>query len=220
MSTDPLELVASTADAAFGTDEDGRVVIWNKAAESLLGFSASEVLGKPCHELLCGKDVFGNRYCDADCLLSRMVRRREAIRHFRLSLRKENGQVVLVEITVVVVPGPRPSQFTMLHLVQPVQPAGAAGLVPLGNPPRPAGLSSLPRPPAAAPPEEPPHRPLTGREVEVLRLLADGTGTEEIADSLFISVTTVRNHVQNILRKLEVHSKLEAVSFALHHRLI
>jgi len=216
VSTDPLELVASTADAAFGTDEDGRIVIWNKAAESLLGFTASEVLGKPCHELLCGRDVFGNRYCDEDCLLTKMVRRREAIRHFRLSLRKENGQVVLVEITVVVVPGPRSSQFTMLHLVQPVT---AAGLVALGAPPRAAGL---PIPPqlTAAQPEEAPHRPLTGREVEVLRLLADGTGTEEIADSLFISVTTVRNHVQNILRKLEVHSKLEAVSFALHHRLI
>lgn len=217
MSTDPLELVASTADAAFGTDEDGRIVIWNKASETLLGFSASEVLGKPCHELLCGRDVFGNRYCDEDCILSRMVRRHEAIRHFRLSLRKENGQVVLVEITVVVVPGPRPSQFTMLHLVQPVQ---AAGLVALGTPAHPAGHPVLPQPPAAAPPEEPSHRPLTGREVEVLRLLADGTGTEEIADTLFISVTTVRNHIQNILRKLDVHSKLEAVSFALHHRLI
>jgi len=51
-------------------------------------------------------------------------------------------------------------------------------------------------------------------------LVADGTGTSEIADTLFISVATVRNHVQNILRKLEVHSKLEAVAVALRSRLI
>jgi len=217
VSTDPLELVASTADAAFGTDEEGRVVIWNRAAEQLLGYRAAEVLGRPCHELLCGQDVFGNRYCDEDCPLVKMVHRREAIRHFRLSLRTENGQVAQVQITIVVVPGPRPSQFTMLHLVQPVVAAGAPAL---GQPVRAAAVTVASRPPAEAPAPPSLQRPLTNREVEVLRLLSDGTGTEEIADSLFISVTTVRNHVQNILRKLDVHSKLEAVSFALHHRLI
>ncbi len=217
MSTDPLELVASTADAAFGTDEHGRIVIWNKAAERLLGFAASEALGKPCHELLCGRDVFGNRYCDEDCLPVKMVRRREAIRHFHLNLRRANAQVVAVEITIVVVPGPRPPQFTMLHLVQPL---AAAGVAVAAEPGLRAGLPVVSPPPAAASAPESPARLLTGREVEVLRLLADGTGTEEIADSLFISITTVRNHVQNILRKLDVHSKLEAVSFALRHRLI
>ena len=61
---------------------------------------------------------------------------------------------------------------------------------------------------------------LTAREIEVLRLLADGTSTRTIADSLFISVTTTRNHIQNILRKLEVHSKLEAVALALRNHLL
>jgi DNA-binding NarL/FixJ family response regulator len=61
---------------------------------------------------------------------------------------------------------------------------------------------------------------LTSREIQILRLLADGTSTQGIADSLFISVTTTRNHVQNILRKLDVHSKLEAVSLALRTHLL
>jgi RNA polymerase sigma factor (sigma-70 family) len=58
---------------------------------------------------------------------------------------------------------------------------------------------------------------LTEREVEVLRLLAQGTRNEEIAQQLFISQMTVQTHVRNILAKLRVHSKLEAVSFAIRN---
>jgi DNA-binding NarL/FixJ family response regulator len=58
---------------------------------------------------------------------------------------------------------------------------------------------------------------LTERELEVLRLLAQGNRNEAIADQLFISQQTVQTHVRNILAKLRVHSKLEAVSFAVRH---
>ena len=61
---------------------------------------------------------------------------------------------------------------------------------------------------------------LTPREVEVLRALTDGMSTREICDRLFIAPNTLRTHVQNIMGKLRVHSKLEAVAFALRHRLI
>ena len=61
---------------------------------------------------------------------------------------------------------------------------------------------------------------LTGREMDVLRELASGRSTEQIADSLFISVLTVRSHVKSILAKLGVHSKLEAVTYAIHHGLV
>ena len=61
---------------------------------------------------------------------------------------------------------------------------------------------------------------LTARETEVLRRLADGLTTEQIAADLFVSVNTVRNHVNNIIRKLNVHSRLEAVSYALRKGLI
>ena len=53
---------------------------------------------------------------------------------------------------------------------------------------------------------------LTPREDEILRLLARGTDTGGIAAELMISRTTVRNHIQHILHKLGVHSRLEAVS--------
>lgn len=54
---------------------------------------------------------------------------------------------------------------------------------------------------------------LTRREREVLALLTDGADNEAIADKLFISPETARTHVQNLLGKLEVHSRLEAAAF-------
>jgi DNA-binding NarL/FixJ family response regulator len=62
--------------------------------------------------------------------------------------------------------------------------------------------------------------PLTPRELEVLRALVEGLSTPEICDRLFIAPNTLRTHVQNIMGKLRVHSKLEAVAFALRHRLV
>ncbi|MEM9036243.1 MAG: response regulator transcription factor [Actinomycetota bacterium] len=55
---------------------------------------------------------------------------------------------------------------------------------------------------------------LTRREHEVLELVAEGCSNQAIADRLTLSLHTVRNHVQNILRKLDAHSKLEAVAIA------
>src|SRR5438105_6838765 len=56
--------------------------------------------------------------------------------------------------------------------------------------------------------------PLTGRELDVLRLLASGTSTTAAAESLGISTATLRAHVQAVLRKLGAHSRLEAVAEA------
>ena len=58
---------------------------------------------------------------------------------------------------------------------------------------------------------------LTDREREILRLLAKGKRNDDIAKELFISPQTVQTHVRNILGKLRVHSKLEAVAFAVRH---
>lgn len=61
---------------------------------------------------------------------------------------------------------------------------------------------------------------LTSREIDVLQAVAEGWSTAEVADKLGISRLTVRSHVKNILPKLGVHSKLEAVIVALRHGLI
>jgi len=56
---------------------------------------------------------------------------------------------------------------------------------------------------------------LTPRETEILQLMADGVPSEDIAKRLGVSPYTLRTHVQNILTKLGVHSKLEALAFAI-----
>jgi len=61
---------------------------------------------------------------------------------------------------------------------------------------------------------------LTDRELEVLRLVAQGLNNREIAKRLFISENTVKNHVRNILEKLQLHSRMEAVMYAVREKLL
>jgi DNA-binding NarL/FixJ family response regulator len=61
---------------------------------------------------------------------------------------------------------------------------------------------------------------LTARETEILAALAQGASTDEVADRLGISRMTVQSHVKSILAKLEVHSKVEAVTLAWRHGLV
>ncbi len=72
---------------------------------------------------------------------------------------------------------------------------------------------------APTPPSGPGGR-LTEREHEVLLLLAGGASTPAIATSLYISAHTARTHVQNVLVKLGVHSRLEAAAYAVRHGLV
>lgn len=62
--------------------------------------------------------------------------------------------------------------------------------------------------------------PLTRREAQVLQLLAEGASTQAVAERLFISRATARHHIDSIMGKLGVHSRLEAVTYALRERLI
>lgn len=64
-----------------------------------------------------------------------------------------------------------------------------------------------------------PHEELTHREMEVLLLVARGKTNQEIADELFISLKTVKVHVSNILSKLEVQDRTQAVIYAFQHNL-
>jgi DNA-binding NarL/FixJ family response regulator len=61
---------------------------------------------------------------------------------------------------------------------------------------------------------------LTDREMEVLRLVAQGLNNRDIAGRLFISENTVKNHIRNILEKLHLHSRMEAVVYAVREKMI
>ncbi|MBU5267270.1 response regulator [Virgibacillus proomii] len=69
-------------------------------------------------------------------------------------------------------------------------------------------------------PQEQLHERLTEREKEVLLLLAQGKTNQEIADQLFISLKTVKVHVSNLLAKLEVQDRTQAVIYAFRHHLV
>jgi DNA-binding NarL/FixJ family response regulator len=61
---------------------------------------------------------------------------------------------------------------------------------------------------------------LTDREMEVLRLVAKGMNNRDIAKDLYISENTVKNHIRNILEKLHLHSRMEAVVYAVREKLL
>ncbi|MDQ0200596.1 response regulator transcription factor [Neobacillus ginsengisoli] len=65
-----------------------------------------------------------------------------------------------------------------------------------------------------------PHEELTGRELEILLLMAEGKTNQDIADELFIALKTVKTHVSNILSKLRVQDRTQAVIYAFKNSLI
>lgn len=64
------------------------------------------------------------------------------------------------------------------------------------------------------------HADLTDRELEVLLLMAEGKANQDIADTLFIALKTAKTHVSNILSKLEVSDRTQAVIYAFEHQLV
>jgi len=208
-----LALFHHTTDAAVAVDADGRVLLWNRAAEHLLGHAASEVLGRHCHEVLQGRGDDGHVLCHPGCRVLTMAKRHRPAPACDLRVRRKTGAERWLNVSTVLVP--HLEGVVVVHLVRDVtatrtrQRAVEALLRRTGE--------------AAAPPvrvsgELP--AALTVREREVLALLASGESTQAIARLLVISPVTVRNHTQNILVKLGVHSRLAAATLALRSRAV
>jgi DNA-binding CsgD family transcriptional regulator len=203
--------VASTADPAFATSPSSGIIAWNAAAAQLFGLEECAVLGRPCHEVLSGADVFGNAYCSGSCPLIGMALRGEAVRHFELYFRDESEGIIRAGVSIVAVPDEPSSGLSLVHILNPVE--RVAEIEPRADPAADAPDSRAWREPTDATLSGDESAPsLTPRELAVIRLLAEGRSTPDIACRLDCSVATVRNHVQHLLCKLEVHSRLEAVS--------
>jgi PAS domain S-box-containing protein len=214
---DVLDVLAASDSAALATDVGGRIVFWNRAAERLVGRPASQVLGRRCHDVISGRDIFGNRFCHENCAVLSMSRKGESVQGFEISVAIAPRQDQAVQVTVLRVPGARPESFTLVHILQPIDQAArlARALERLGARRATAAVAEA-WPPLLAPrpvavPKPP---PLTEREAVILKWAAAGLQNKEVAQRLGISLATVRNHIHNILEKLGVHSKLEAVSLA------
>jgi DNA-binding CsgD family transcriptional regulator len=214
-----LDVLAQSDTPAVATDAAGHILFWNRAAERLLSRPGRELLGRRCFDVLAGRDVFGNRFCHENCAVVSMGRRGEAVQGFEMVLTAPAKQEQSLNVTILKVPGSRPELFTLVHLFQPIdrtsrlnralEHLGASRRTPESRDAwRPVAATAGRQVASASAP------PLTAREKEILRSVAAGLQNKEVAQRLGISLATVRNHIHNILEKLEVHSKLEAVSLA------
>ena len=208
---DPLaDALDRAGDGAFVIDANGRITAWNRAATRMLGFTARDVVGRPCCEVFEGHDEAGNRLCYPGCHIQTLVRMQEPVSSFDMRARTKAGCAVWLNVSILTLPGNGSGGPLTLHLFRDV--TAAKELLTLVH----ERLSG------------PNHHDdgangagaLTRRELEVLRLLASGANTKAAAERLHVSTATIRNHVQNIFGKLDVHSRLEAVAHAMRHRLL
>lgn len=107
------------SQAEFANDERGRIVRWNRAAEELLGYRGEEVLGRSCHDLLCGRDIFGNRFCLPTCSLMNMVRRDQVIQDFVMDIRTGRGETMRAKLSVRSRHEKKRSRTIMVHTIEP-----------------------------------------------------------------------------------------------------
>lgn len=176
-----------SGDPLFATDRTLQIVVWNAAAEELTGIPADEAVGRPCWQVICGHDDRGALTCHADCAGARDALAGWPVRRRALWIKTSSGRV-RVALSTVVMPGDH-GPF-LVHLLDEAE-AGA-------RPAQPAG----PRP------------DLSPRQLEVLRMLADGLTAKQIAHRLTLAMPTVRNHIRGILLEFGAHSQLEALAAA------
>ena len=112
--------------------------------------------------------------------------------------------------------GTVPSTDASVHVLRPdgTEARIEISSAPLHSGHRIVGVFGLVSRPAETPARAAKHPKLTPREVGVLRLIAEGESTDQIAEELHIARETVRNHVRSMLRKLDAHSRIEAIAIA------
>ena len=190
-----MEVRLATAAPLFAFDEESTVVVWNESAEALTGIRAAEAVGRPCWEVLGGQDDGGGMVCHKHCSRARLAREGWPLTTQEMNIRCAEGRRRVAVETVSALNGGRP---LFLHL-----------------------LRDAPAPPDEQPPAElgpAPH--LTPRQLDVLRLLAEGIPARTIATTLGLTEPTVRNHIRATLVELGAHSQLEAVFRARCHGLL
>lgn len=194
----------NSADAVFGVDWSGSIVFWNERCARLTGLGFEEVRGKRCCEVLSGLDLDGTPRCRRGCEISRQMAHGTSIPNYDMVIKDKEGESVVVNVSVFATPSPMKSEIDV---------AGFLVLRRLDYQRLIQRLVAERKNKERAPDDR--RNRLSSREIEVLQLAADGLNTKKIAERLCISAYTVKNHFTNILAKLKVHTRAEAVSLAL-----
>lgn len=211
-------LLEHTADAAYTVTVGGEICSWNRAAEQLLGYAASEVLGRNIDEVLEARDALGT-----DALaggLEAATRRWDGtvggIANFDLEVRARSGGRLWVNVSTVVFDNRRTGRRLFVRLARDVTQRRSREDL-LGR------MSELARQVVSLTDDVADHapvEPLSDRERRILELFAQGRNSATIARTLSISPQTLRNHLHHINRKLRTHNRLEAVTHAQRRGLI
>jgi len=214
--------LSRTNDGAFLIDARHRIIFWNQAAEEILGFTAKEVIGRQCYEILGGQDERGRILCNRYCRVAIHAERGDVLPNRDVSVKSGTGEELWLNVTTFAYDCHEKSvNQVIVHLFRDVTAIKndqrfVCQILDASQRLRQNGdfqtISIVPTRTVGD--------MLTAREWQVLLLMAQGLGTGEMAGSMTISPSTVRNHVQNILDKLGVHSRLEAVAHAYQHGLI
>lgn len=184
----------ASAAPLFAFDEDLTIVAWNQGAEELTGISAAAAVGQPCWAVLAGRHDSGALMCHRHCSRARYAREGRPVQTEAMNIAGSCGPR-RIEVDTVSVNGNGSGVGVFLHLMRDAPAAtGEQQARDLGLPPD-----------------------LTPRQLDVLRLLAEGAPARAIASTLGIAEATVRNHIRAILLELGAHSQLEAVFRAREH---
>lgn len=202
------QALAGAGDGVFAVGPKGQVMLWNRSAEKILGWSEAEVMGRPCCEIFTGLDSRGNRLCYQGCHVMSLVKLGEPVQHFDMQTRTKAGRPVWLNFSILEAPGGSASRSLTIHFFRDVTASKELLRV----------VSERLQSPAA--PRADTETVLSRRELEILRLMAGGANTKALAERLNVSPATIRNHAQNIFAKLGVHSRLEAVAYANQNRLV
>jgi PAS domain S-box-containing protein len=214
-----FEALKDAGDGAFVIDENLRIVYWNKAAEAIFGFNSDEVAGQLCYQLLHGYDEGRHLVCRAKCQVAKLALQSEPVPNYDIHVKTNRGDNRWLDMSVFTYRmDSSNAKKVIVHLFHDLNRREVDDRV-LGQVVKAINRYHDIRYNNGARSES--HQiPLTNREREILSLLVDGLGTRGIAELLSISVTTVRNHIQHILQKLQVHSRLEAVAIAVKNELV
>ena len=199
---------AQSTDAVFGVDVTGRIQFVNNKFERLLGYSRDQLCGTRCAEVLCGTDMHGQSFCGTHCPIPKTVSLHPPVSDFDLMVKRAHDDPVLVNIGACYTAQQQAGQVSVYFSLRRVNSQRL--------------LQRLAVPPAEAQDKKSmtDRSNLTSRETEVLGLATRGMKTKQIAGGLCVSTQTVRTHFKNIYQKIGVHSRTEAVVFALQQGLI
>jgi PAS domain S-box-containing protein len=207
-----LILVEGTGDAAFAVNGAGRISAWNNAAAELFGRSEAEVIGVPCHELLQCSDEDGI-ICSEQCVIERTAQDNRPLANFDLRVQTNSGKL-WCNLSTLIATDPASGAYHAIHIVRPIETRKRLeqALTEFVRTQARNGQNGGPIISSVRTPRI--NVSLTAREVEVLKSLANGHSTRAIANQFNISSATVNNHIKHILRKLDAHTRLEAIRHA------